>query len=159
MINSEVKPIASETNPSAEAAKPKGYEMPTLRSLISVAATANAPLIAWFLLLAQVRPAIGLLSGLALGIVVHSILYMIVTAATKLFGGSPANPTGHQKQGQTAGFAGLMVGKFVIIVALFYTCVSILHVNLFWLMAGFLITQAAMTGATVLRLARTKVTD
>lgn len=115
--------------------------LPSFRALAVAGFSANAPFLAFWLLLDRSWLAISQAGGYLLALVVYGLLSAFV-----------------RKKLPTS-LVPLMVGKFLVVGAVTVFLLCVLHVAVLWLLGGFLITQAGVTSRVMNHLKMTKVTD
>ncbi|MBV9848745.1 MAG: hypothetical protein JO250_03560 [Armatimonadetes bacterium] len=148
----------SQTTISQERAEPaapaKKPGLPAFRPLAGTAFAANAPLLAWLLIAGRLGTALSVLAGLGVGLAVYGSLHLFVGRGLDSFvagiRGRATPPTG----GATTLFAVLLPLKYLLIGGLMFLLIRGGHLSLFWFVIGFLVTQVAITVATVIHLAK-----
>jgi hypothetical protein len=146
--------------PPTEAATPGGKSsqstLPDLRRLASSALIACLPVIGVAFVLRFEKFGIGVLSGYAICVALYAFLRTFVTKGMDLIVGGIQGRADRSGDGLAkAKFAALSVGKFIVIGALMYSLLGMLHVNMIGFIAGFLVSQASITLVTLTRLKKT----
>lgn len=127
--------------------------LPPFRPLAAAAFAANAPLLCWLLLTGQAASSLGLLAGLAIGLVLYGSLHLFVGRALEpLFAGirGQAKPS---TGGAKSLFVALLPLKFLLLGGLMFLLIRGGHLCIGWFAAGFVTTQVAVTATTVRRFA------
>ena len=139
----------SQTLPSAK--KPA---LPAFRALAVTAFAANAPVLAWAMMAGRLWLALSVLAGLGVGLTVYGSLHLFVGRGLDPIvagiRGQAKPPVG----GATTLFAVLLPLKYLLIGGLMFLLVRGGHLNLFWFVVGFLITQVSVTVATMVHLGK-----
>jgi len=127
--------------PAARAEAHRKADLPSFRALAVAGFSANAPFLAFWLLLDRSWLATSQAGGYLLALVVYGLLFAFV-----------------RKKLPTS-LVPLLAGKFLIVGAATVLLLCVLHVAVLWLLAGFLITQVGVTSCVMRHLKMTKVTD
>jgi hypothetical protein len=128
--------------------------LPAFRPLAVTAFAANAPVLACLLLLGRLGNGLSLLAGLLIGLALYGSLHLFIGRGLEpLFAGirGQAQPV---VGGAKTVFLALLPLKFLVIGGLMFLLVRGGHLSLVWFTVGFLITQASITAAAVLHLAK-----
>ena len=143
--------VLSTSVPAAQVQGAHQAVLPPFGFLALAGFSANAPFAAFGFLVGRPWPAVSLLSGYVLGLVLYGILYATVTR-----GFTVSKVSGRR---MPAGFALLMIGKFLAVGVVLFILLCVFNVAAVWLLVGFLVTQAGVTAAVMKCLKNTKVTD
>jgi hypothetical protein len=124
--------------------------LPPLKKLANVALLANAPFVALFMLLGNLRSAVSMVAGCALAMVVYGMLHAIIARGLDYFtveGGVAA--TQASKNMVSAGFVALMIGKYVAVGALLFLVWRANYLQVLPFIGGFAFAQIAVTWVSV----------
>jgi len=131
--------------------------LPKLSELFAAPLIVNGLVISFLLIEKHLLLAFAVAGGLFVGIIIFMSLHYFAEQALGLFtqakGSSAALPGGQM-------LVGLVVcGKFIVVGAIMYLLIAVLHLNIALFVVGFLLTQVSVSATVINRLAKTKVTD
>ena len=78
-----MSPMLAQQRP--EAVPSSGEGLPLFRPLAAIAFAANAPVLAWLLLVGRLGTALSVLAGLAIGLAVYGSLHLFITRGLEPF--------------------------------------------------------------------------
>lgn len=146
------------TQPPAmtEGTSPSRPGLPAMSRLAWAAVGVSAPAAAVLLLMGRLRPALGILAGLVIGLVVYGLLHVLVGRVLGPFLSSVRGQAKPAAGGGTFTFVALLPLKFLLLGGLMFLLLRVGHVSLLWFAVGFLLTQVSVTIAAVGHLARAR---
>jgi hypothetical protein len=137
--------------PSGGDAAGDDVRLPSFGGFAAVSAIANAPLTALLLLRGDIKAAVNVVVGLAIGLLVYGSIHLFINRGLDFF--VPSSRQARPESGLAAVCFGLLLPlKFVFIFAAIYWLLKVHMVILFWMAAGFAVTQLAVIAKTVKRL-------
>ena len=143
--------MLAQQRPEAVPSSSEG--LPALRPLVVTAFAANAPVLAWLLLVGRLGIALSVLAGLAIGLAVYGSLHLFISRGLEPFFASirgQAKPA----DGIKGLFVALLPVKYLVLGGLMFLLIRGGHLSIAWFSIGFLITQRSITTATVLHIAK-----
>lgn len=148
-------PVEYAAAENSEVARPKRF-LPTMKSLATAALVAVAVPVGVTLVMGAVKIGLSLLAGYGLCLCLYAFLMHFVehgmnVIASGVRGTKSAGPDGFAK----LSFWGMALGKFFVIALLMFVLIDVVHAHLGGLLAGFLVSQVAISIVTVKSLART----
>jgi hypothetical protein len=124
--------------------------LPSFSRIALAGILANAPFIAFFLISANVKMAVGMLAGYGLSLTIFGLLHAIIGHGLDIFAGEDS--TGSVSAGKSIsamGFVALMMGKYILVAALLFLVWRTGYLDVRPFLAGFLIAQIAVTWMSV----------
>jgi len=132
--------------------------LPPIGRIALAGLAANAPFIAFFLLEANVRTAVGMVAGLGLALTIYGLLHAIIGRGVDMFRAEDESDLGSGGKSISAmGFVGLMMGKYVVVAALLFFAWRTGYLEVIPFIAGFLLAQIAITWMSVSQSKKTAI--
>jgi hypothetical protein len=132
--------------------------IPPLRKLVAAPLIANGLIVSFLLMEKHLLLALGITGGALIGLIIFSSLHYF---AENIFGLLIA-PSAGTSSGAPGGLMMLGVltgGKFILVGALMFLMVAVMHLNVIAFVIGFFVTQICVSISVINRLAKSKVTD
>jgi hypothetical protein len=143
--------LTQQRTDSAQASK---ESLPPFRPLAGIAFAANVPAISWLLLTGRLGSSLSVLSGLFVGLLLYGSLHLFIGRGMESFFASVRGQAKPAVGGAKTVFLALLPLKFLVIGGVMFLLVRGGHLSLIWFVVGFLTTQASITAAAVLHLAK-----
>ena len=143
--------------PQAEPAPATKEGLPLFRPLAVTAFAANVPALSWLLLAGRPGNSLSVLTGLAIGLALYGSLHLFIGRGLEPFFASVRGQATPASGGAKTLFVALLPLKFLVIGGAMFLLVRGGHLSLLWFVVGFLTTQASVTAAAVLHLAKPRL--
>jgi hypothetical protein len=146
------------TVPDRSVYRQPGPVLPSLQSLAMPPLLANGLTVALMLIGKHAAEAAAVAGGCGVGLLIYAALHVFTE---KVFGTLFSRTGGvtTTAQGGLIAFGVFAGGKFILVGAIMYGLIAVLHLSIAAFIVGFIITQITVSVPVIKRLAETKITD
>jgi len=142
------------TQQRTEPARSPKDGLPPFRPLAGIAFAANVPTLFCLLLAGRLGNGLSVLAGLFIGLALYGSLHLFIGRGLEPFFAGIRGQARPVVGGTKTLFVALLPLKYLVIGGLMFLLIRGGHLSLVWFIVGFLTTQASITAAAVLHLAK-----